>query len=137
MLPLVRLAVDAGHLGVEDAGLVERACARLTDVPVETPARIHGDLWSGNLLWAADGQVWLVDAAAAHGGHRKTDLALLALLGAPFLEEIVGAYSEVAPLAEGWRQRQGLHQLHPLLLHAVLVGGGCGSAVARTARSYL
>src|SRR5579875_2561433 len=41
--------------------------------PTEPPARIHGDLWSGNLVWAADSRVWLVDTAAAHGGHRETD----------------------------------------------------------------
>ena len=43
------------------------------------PARLHGDLWAGNLLWTADGGV-LIDPAA-HGGHRETDLAMLALFG--------------------------------------------------------
>lgn len=137
LLPLVALAVDAGHLTDDQARVIERACDRLGEVPEEPPARIHGDLWSGNLLWGADGQVWLVDAAAAHNGHRETDLALLHLFGAPQLTDVVAAYQEVAPLAPGWQDRLGLHQLHPLLLHAVLFGGGYGAAAAREASHYL
>ena len=29
---------------------------------------------------------------------------------------------EAAPLADGWRERVPLHQLHPLLVHVVLFG---------------
>ncbi|SDG08827.1 fructosamine kinase family protein [Klenkia brasiliensis] len=137
LLPLVRAARDAGSLSAAGARAVERVCDRLHElVPAEPPARLHGDLWSGNLLWGADGQVRLVDAAAAHAGHRETDLALLALFGAPHLDRVEAAYAGVAPLADGWRQRQGIHQLHPLLLHAVLFGGGYGAAVEERAARY-
>jgi fructosamine-3-kinase len=116
---------------------VERVVARLDDLagPAEPPARIHGDLWSGNLLWAADDQVWLVDAASAHGGHRETDLAMLALFGAPHLDAILAAYEEVAPLSDGWHSRQLLHQLHPLLTHAQMFGGHYIARVVQSARS--
>lgn len=122
---------------VRDA--VDRVIDRLHDLagPPEQPARIHGDLWSGNLLWAADGQVWLVDAASAHGGHRETDLAMLALFGAPYLDVIVSAYQEVAPLACGWRERVPLHQLHPLLVHAQLFGGHYNQSVIHQANAAL
>jgi fructosamine-3-kinase len=114
---------------------IERVCIELPKLcgPMEAPARIHGDLWSGNLIWAADGQVWVIDAAAAHGGHRETDLAMLALFGTPHLEAILDGYQEVAPLAPGWRQRVGLHQLHPLLVHATLFGGSYGQRAAAIA----
>lgn len=113
-------------LGGDDLGLVERACERFADVagPPEPPARLHGDLWTGNVLWSG-GQGWVIDPAA-HGGHRETDLAMLALFGAPQLETILAAYDDAAPLAEGWRDRVGLHQLWPLLVHAELFGGGYG-----------
>jgi len=138
LLPLVRAARDAGSLSAAGAGAVERVCGRLPElVPAEPPARLHGDLWSGNLLWGTDGQVRLVDAAAAHAGHRETDLALLALFGAPHLDRVEAAYTEATPLADGWRERQGVHQLHPLLLHAVLFGAGYGAAVERRAAHYL
>jgi fructosamine-3-kinase len=118
---------------------VERVIDALPDLggPPEPPARLHGDLWSGNLLWAADGQVWLVDAGSAHFGHRETDLAMLALFGAPHLDEVLTAYAEVAPLAPGWRQRVPLHQLHPLLVHAQLFGGHYIQRVRTTAELAL
>ena len=93
-----------GALTREQRHAVEQVCARIAELagPAEPPARIHGDLWSGNLLWADDGQVWLVDAASAHGGHRETDLAMLALFGAPYLDDMVAAYDDSSPLADGW-----------------------------------
>lgn len=115
LLPLVRSAVDAGHLDRRGAAAIEQVCARLADlVPEEPPALLHGDLWSGNLVWGVDGRVWLVDAAAVHAGHRETDLALLHLFGAPFLPEVDRGYREARPLADGWESRLGVHQLHPL-----------------------
>ena len=105
-------------------------------MPVEPPARLHGDLWNGNVLWGAEGRAWLIDPAA-HGGHRETDLAMLALFGAPFLDRILAGYAEVAPLAVGWRDRVPLHQLHPLLVHACLFGAGYAGPVADAARAAL
>lgn len=115
---------------------VEQVVGRLSNLagPPERPARVHGDLWSGNLLWGADGQVWLVDASSAHGGHRETDLAMLALFGTPHLDTIVASYQEVAPLADGWRERVPLHQLHPLLVHAQLFGGHYAESVIHQAK---
>jgi fructosamine-3-kinase len=86
------------------------------------PARLHGDLWSGNVMWTPNGVV-LIDPAA-HGGHRETDLAMLALFGCPYLDDIIAAYQHVRPLRPGWRERTALHQLYPLLAHVVLFGAG-------------
>ncbi|HYU04764.1 MAG TPA: fructosamine kinase family protein [Jatrophihabitantaceae bacterium] len=136
LLPLVRQAADGGALDSSQAGLLDRLGHRLADLggPPEPPARLHGDLWSGNLLWT-DERAWLIDPAA-YGGHRETDLAMLDLFGTPHLDRIVAAYAEVTPLADGWRDRIGLHQLHPLLAHAVMFGGGYGARAAAVARRY-
>lgn len=118
--------------------------------PPEPPSRLHGDLWSGNVLFSAgpsdhDGtttssaqavQGWLIDPAA-HGGHRETDLAMLALFGMSHLYDIITGYQQVAPLATGWQQRVALHQVHPLLVHAVLFGGGYLDQARAAARRAL
>ncbi|HZY77814.1 MAG TPA: fructosamine kinase family protein [Jatrophihabitantaceae bacterium] len=92
------------------------------DAPAEPPARLHGDLWSGNVLADSDGRPWLIDPAA-YGGHREVDLAMLDLFGR-IPARTVDAYQEVTPLADGWRSRLPLWQLFPLLVHAVMFGGG-------------
>ncbi|MFF6952628.1 fructosamine kinase family protein [Streptomyces iakyrus] len=138
VLPYLRRAVDQGTLRAGEAAVVERLCERLPALagPAEPPARLHGDLWSGNVLWAADGHVWLIDPAA-HGGHRETDLAMLRLFGCPHLERVLDGYQEVAPLADGWAGRVGVHQLFPLLVHAVLFGRGYAEQALAVARSAL
>lgn len=93
----------------------------------DTPARLHGDLWSGNVLWTAAGAT-LVDPAA-HGGHRESDLAMLELFGAPFLDDVLAGYAEAHALRPGRRRRLPLHQLYPVGVHALLFGG---HYVART-----
>lgn len=140
--PYVRLARDAGTLTAAQSDVVTGACEQLPAVcgPPEPPARLHGDLWSGNVHWSSDG-VWLIDPAA-HGGHRETDLAMLRLFGLPHLDVVLHVYAEAAvdlgaPLADGWRERVGLHQLFPLLVHTVLFGGGYAQQAVAAARSVL
>ena len=137
MLPYLRRAAGTGALTGSDTRLVEEVISRIDDLagPPEPPSRIHGDCWSGNVLWSG-GRGWLVDPAA-QGGHRETDLAMLALFGAPHLDRILAAYQEVAPLAEGWRSRVPLHQLHPLLVHACLYGRSYRESVLAAARAAL
>jgi fructosamine-3-kinase len=135
LLPYLRTARDAGSLDAREAAAVERVAGRVAELagPAEPPARLHGDLWSGNVLWSTDG-AWVIDPAA-HGGHRETDLAMLALFGCPHLDVVLAAYHEAAPLADGWPERVGLHQLFPLLVHAVLFGAGYGARAAEVARA--
>lgn len=136
--PYLRAALDVGRITGADGAAVSALLARLGSlgVPEEPPARLHGDLWSGNLLWSVGGPVYLIDPAA-HGGHRESDLAMLALFGAPHLDRILSAYDEVAPLGSGWRERLGLHQLFPVLVHAVMFGGSYGAQAGALARRFL
>ena len=127
-----RLTADARIV----VNAVAKRCATGDFDTDDFPSRLHGDLWSGNVMWTPEGVV-LIDPAA-HGGHRETDLAMLALFGCPYLREVIDGYQRVRALPSGWRTRVALHQLYPLLAHVVLFGGGYASqaeAVARTALS--
>ena len=133
--PLLAPARDRGSLSAAGVRAVESVCERMADLagPPEPPARLHGDLWSGNVLWS--GQRPYVIDPVAYGGHREVDLAMLRLFGSPG-SRFLAAYEEVAPLAGGHEERVALYQLFPLLVHAVLFGGGYGSSVERAAGRY-
>ena len=138
ILPYLKLAADRGRIDGADRQAVEDVVRRITELagPAEPPARLHGDLWSGNVLWSAEAGPVLIDPAA-HGGHRESDLAMLSLFGLPHLQRVVAAYQEETPLADGWEDRQPLHQLFPLLVHAATFGGGYGAQAGDAARRLL
>ncbi|MDJ0392032.1 fructosamine kinase family protein [Rhodococcus sp. G-MC3] len=134
VLPYVRVAVEVGNLSESDAAVVERVCADVAGGAFDDddpPARLHGDLWTGNVVWT-DAGVVMIDPAA-HGGHRETDLAMLALFGCPLLSDIVDGYHSECPLRGGWEKRIPLHQLHPLAVHAAGHGPSYGAELHRAA----
>jgi fructosamine-3-kinase len=137
LAPLVSLCLERGTLSARGARAVEAVCERIGDLagPAEPPARLHGDLWGGNVMAGADGRARLIDPAA-YGGHREVDLAMLRLFGAPS-ERVFAAYDEAAPLADGHADRVGLWQLFPLLVHAALFGGSYGASVENAAVRYV
>jgi fructosamine-3-kinase len=134
--PYLRRAVDQGSMPGSATSTFERLFARVEDIagPAEPPSRIHGDLWRGNVLADSQGRTWVIDPAA-QGGHRETDLAMMQLFGG-FGPRFYATYDEAAPLAPGHEDHVALHQLHPLLVHAVLFGGGYGAEALRAARRY-
>ena len=135
--PLARLARDCGALDTTTLALLAEVTARLDELggDPEPPARLHGDLWAGNRLIDTEGRSWLIDPAA-HGGHREFDLAMMRLFGG-FGDDCHRAYAETHPLADGWERRVPLHQLAPLVVHAIKFGGGYAGATRRALESVL
>ncbi len=134
--PLVAAARARGLLEVRDERVLEALRARLEDLcgPAEPPARLHGDLWGGNVVGDENGGPALVDPAV-YGGHREVDLAMMRLFGG-FDATCFAAYAEVFPLAPGHEDRIALYQLYPLLVHVSLFGGSYVGAVRRALARY-
>lgn len=124
VLPFAEKAYRSGNL--DEAGLdaVKRACDALLAEDEDAPlARIHGDLWAGNLLFSPDGPR-IIDPAA-HGGHPLSDIAMLELFSAPFTDEIARGYLDAGgTLGRDWEARIPIHQLHPLAVHTYTHGAG-------------
>ena len=122
LLPLATLAAERQALSNSIINDIESLAARLDEwVPADVkPSRLHGDLWAGNRLVDVDGKSWLIDPAS-HGGHREFDLAMMRLFGG-FGEACFDGYQEISPLDAGWQDRVSLHQLAPLIVHAIKFG---------------
>ena len=137
--PLVRRLRDGGGLDTDGARVLERLCDRLPERddltgPPEPPARLHGDLWSGNVHVAAGGRPALIDPAAYYG-HREAEFGMMTLFGG-FSPRVFAAYDEAYPLEHGWRERNGLYQLYHLLNHLNLFGSGYHASVMAQASRY-
>lgn len=135
--PQLRRASDAGRASAAMRHGFERLFAKLPELvgPSEPPARLHGDLWGGNLHVDEHGAPCLIDPAV-YGGHREIDLAMMRLFGG-FGERVFAAYAEAYPLAAGHRERVALYQLYPLLVHVNLFGGSYVSSVERELAGYV
>ena len=112
MAPQLELARRNGHR--IDTGSV----CDLLDGHAPQPSLVHGDLWSGNVGFTADGPV--VFDPAVYYGDREVDLAMTELFGG-FPPAFYSAYG---PMPAGYEKRKHLYNLYHLLNHLNLFGGG-------------
>jgi fructosamine-3-kinase len=121
LLPLLRLAVDAGHVDSSLAAGISRVIDRLPLLcgPAPRPALLHGDAQQNNFLTAADG-TYLLDVSPYYG-HPEVDLALLDYF-APVPPIVFDAYRDVTPIDPEFPSRRELWRLHGYL--AVLIVDG-------------
>jgi fructosamine-3-kinase len=137
LLPFAALAAQRGNLGSHQLRLVDALCAKLPALcgDAEPPSRLHGDLWSGNVMADANGNPVIFDPAV-YGGDREVDLAMLQLFGSPSTR-FFAAYDEVYPRKPGVNQRVALYQVLPLLVHVCLFGKSYIGALERALTTYL
>ena len=136
ILPLARELLTRGAISSRQLAVIERAADRAGRLLgaaslADGPSLLHGDLWSGNVLFARGGRPVLIDPAV-YIGHREVDLAMCRLFGG-FPQSFQSAYTKAWPLAPGHENRLALYQLYPLLVHARLFGGGYVRSALRSA----
>ncbi len=119
--PRIKSVFEKGLLNRSDIQKFDKLAHRFTDFyPEESPALLHGDLWSGNVAEDDAGKPVLFDPAVYYG-HREIDIAMTRLFGG-FSESFYSAYNEHNPLDLGWVERIPIGQLYPLLVHLDLFG---------------
>ncbi|MFT0848257.1 fructosamine kinase family protein [Actinomycetaceae bacterium L2_0104] len=140
---------ESGVIEEGSSGIFARLAERLRDGDFDSPqpalvgeaghavARVHGDMWAGNVLYDGSATGATLIDPMAHGGHAETDLATLSVFGFPYLDQVYAGYDEESPLADGWRERIELHQLGIVIMHADLFGGSYVASSVDLARRYL
>jgi protein-ribulosamine 3-kinase len=103
-------------------------------IPNESPALLHGDLWSGNYMTDETGAACIFDPAVYYG-FREIDIAMTQLFGG-FDPEFYDSYNEEFSLQKGWQQRSDIFNLYPLMVHVNLFGGGYITQLKQILRKY-
>lgn len=128
LLPQIRVARDTGKADKAMVHGFDLLFSRVHNLfPIEPPAAVHGDLWSGNFMTGADGQAVIFDPAVYYG-HREMDIAMTRLFGG-FDSQFYRGYDAKYPLEKGWEERVEIANLYPLMVHVNLFGGGYAAQV--------
>ena len=135
MSPMIRLARDQQLVDHEFVRKFHSAMPKIiAEMPVESPALIHGDLWSGNLMVDNAGRPTIIDPAV-YFGHREMDIAFSQMFGG-FSDEFYRAYNEAYPMEPGFSDRAGLYNLYPYLVHLNLFGHSYFGHIDYTVRKF-
>jgi len=123
IMPMARICYDRGHISNDTLERLEGLCRDLykrIDMSSITPSLLHGDVWSGNILFNMNGAT-LIDPAI-YFGDKEMELAFILLFNT-FGETFFNAYTQVHPLSEDFYEiKVPLYQIYPLLVHVALYG---------------
>ncbi len=123
IMPMARICYDEGKITKQMIERLEGLCRDLykrIDMSTIHPSLLHGDVWSGNVLFEREGAC-LIDPAIYYG-DKEMELAFI-LLFDTFGETFFNAYREVHPLSEDfYKSKVPLYQIYPLLVHVALYG---------------
>ncbi len=124
IMPMVRRCYDEGKISKQTVESLEGLCRDLykrVDMSKIHPSLLHGDVWSGNVLFESEGAC-LIDPAIYYG-DKEMELAFI-LLFDTFGETFFNVYREVHPLSEDFHETKvPLYQIYPVLVHVALYGG--------------
>lgn len=135
IVPMIKTASNNNLIEKGERVKLESSLSKIIELmPVEPPALIHGDLWSGNQITNAQGEPCLIDPAVYYG-HREMDIAFSHLFGG-FESEFYQSYQEAFPMEPGFSQRIDLYNLYPLLVHLNLFGRSYISQINSTTSRF-
>ena len=123
IMPMAKRCYDEGKISAQTLHRLEAFCRDLykrIDMSLIYPSLLHGDVWSGNVLFDKKGAC-LIDPAIYYG-DREMELAFIRLFDT-FSERFFDAYQEVHPLsADFYENKVSIYQIYPLLVHVALYG---------------
>lgn len=133
----LRRAAENGYGGVlqKDGETLLAHLEAFFDGYTPVPSLLHGDLWSGNHGYLAEGTPVIFDPAV-YFGDRECDLAMSELFGG-FAPDFYAAYREAWLLDAGYAVRKTLYNLYHILNHANMFGGGYVAQAQRMAAQLL
>ena len=133
IIPMARHCYDKGKIQKEMVDRLEVLCRDLykrIDMRTIYPSLLHGDVWSGNVLFEREGAC-LIDPAIYYG-DKEMELAFIRLFGT-FGELFFNTYQEIHPLSDDfYESKELIYQIYPLLVHVALYGGSYIGALERT-----
>ncbi len=132
----IKLARDNKRIDKNTVRTFERFFTKIDEVfPVEVPALLHGDLWSGNFMVNEKGYAVIIDPAVYYG-HREMDLGMSQLFGR-FSKRFYEAYNHAFALESGWQKRLDYYNLYPLMVHVNLFGGAYINSVKQILSKFV
>ncbi len=133
ILPMAKICYEKGEIDIKTVERLEGLCRDLykrIDMNSITPSLLHGDLWSGNILFNIKGAT-LIDPAI-YFGDREMELAFILLFNT-FGDTFFNIYTEVHPLSDDFYDTKvPLYQLYPLLVHVALYGSSYSGILQKT-----
>ncbi|MFY0627981.1 MAG: fructosamine kinase family protein [Reichenbachiella sp.] len=136
LVPQVNIALNKGLLNTKQANEFDMFYELVPDFfPKETPALLHGDLWSGNIICGENNLPYLIDPAVYYG-HREMELAFTQLFGG-FDKIFYDAYHASYPLEKEFNKRVEIYNLYPLLVHLNLFGTSYLAQIVSTLKRFI
>lgn len=123
IMPMARVCYDEGKISKQILEQLERLCRDLykrIDMSTIYPSLLHGDIWSGNVLYDSKGAC-LIDPAIYYG-DKEMELTFILLFNT-FGDTFFNAYNAIHPLSkEFYESKVPIYQIYPLLVHIALYG---------------